>query len=365
MSLQAEIDTHRKEIRTDSYPMSFGELVNLYKDGELDLHPEFQRVYRWSLTQKSRWIESILLGIPLPSIFVVQREDGVWDVIDGLQRMSSVLEFMGELKDENQKKLPSLILEPTKYLPSLGGKSWKGGASKSLTLDQQRYIKRAKITINIIQRSSNEQAKYELFQRLNTGGSQLSNQEVRSCIIISVNREVYRWISELAANESFQRCIALADRQRNEQYDLELVVRFLVLSRVEAGGLVGVRELGEFLTDEVSNLAKSSTEKARQRMGTVFSETFENLDKALEGDSFRKYDRERDRFVGGFSIAAFEVIALGIGFHGGQVAKTGEQLARMVKGKVWSKPDFLTSTGITASQRLQNTLAFGRKVFAK
>ncbi len=96
--LQTQIDAARMQVHTDSYPMSIGELVNLYEDGELDIHPEFQRVYRWSEEQKSKLIESIILGIPLPSIFVAQRRDGVWDVVDGLQRISTILSFMGKLK---------------------------------------------------------------------------------------------------------------------------------------------------------------------------------------------------------------------------------------------------------------------------
>src|SRR5688572_24146371 len=112
-ALQAEIDSRRKEIKTDSYPMSIGELANLYKDHELDIHPEFQRFFRWSDFQKSRWIESVLLGIPLPSIFVAQREDGVWDVVDGLQRLSTLFQFMGLLRDQNDKPVKPLVLTGT------------------------------------------------------------------------------------------------------------------------------------------------------------------------------------------------------------------------------------------------------------
>ncbi len=86
MGLQEEIDLAAREIVTDAYQMSIGELINLYRDGDLDLHPEFQRFFRWTRAQQSRLIESILIGLPLPSIFVYQRADGVWDVIDGLQR---------------------------------------------------------------------------------------------------------------------------------------------------------------------------------------------------------------------------------------------------------------------------------------
>ncbi|MDY7856945.1 DUF262 domain-containing protein, partial [Proteus mirabilis] len=124
MSLIDEINNARLQVHADSYPMSIGELVNLYIDEELEIHPEFQRVYRWTPEQKSKLIESILLGIPLPSIFVSQRQDGVWDVVDGLQRLSTIFSFMGELRDENGDKLPALELLSTKYLPSLSGKAW-------------------------------------------------------------------------------------------------------------------------------------------------------------------------------------------------------------------------------------------------
>ena len=103
MSLQSEIDKMAKEIRTDKYPMSIGELASIYNAGDIDVHPEFQRIFRWDIIQKSNLIESILLGIPIPPIFVSQNEKGIWDVIDGQQRLSTIFEFMGILKDENQE----------------------------------------------------------------------------------------------------------------------------------------------------------------------------------------------------------------------------------------------------------------------
>jgi len=72
MGLQQEIDKTRAEIRTDGYPISIGEWVSIYEKHELDIHPEFQRFFRWSIRQKSRLIESLLLGIPIPEIFVAR-----------------------------------------------------------------------------------------------------------------------------------------------------------------------------------------------------------------------------------------------------------------------------------------------------
>src|SRR6266851_3082575 len=117
MGLQDEITSQSVQIKTDAYSMSIGELLNLYRDEELDVHPEFQRVYRWTPFQKSRLIESLLLGIPIPPIFVAQRKDGIWDVVDGVQRLSTIFQFMGELRDEDGKLLEPLVLEKTKFLP--------------------------------------------------------------------------------------------------------------------------------------------------------------------------------------------------------------------------------------------------------
>jgi uncharacterized protein with ParB-like and HNH nuclease domain len=176
--LQEEIDKSRAIIRTDGYSMSVGEWISLYERGEIDIHPEFQRFFRWSPKQKSRLIESILLGIPIPQIFVAQREDGVWDVVDGLQRLSTIYQLAGILRDEENQLVPELVLERTKYLPSLMGKKWDdpNDPDNSLTPLQRVTIKRSKINVHIILAQTDESSKYELFQRLNTGGSPLSEQ---------------------------------------------------------------------------------------------------------------------------------------------------------------------------------------------
>jgi len=111
MGLQEELENRRKEIRTDAYSMSVGELNNLYENREIEIHPEFQRFFRWSPTPKTRLIESLLIGLPIPQVFVSQREDGIWDVVDGLQRLSTIYEFVGILRDENGQKQPPSTLE--------------------------------------------------------------------------------------------------------------------------------------------------------------------------------------------------------------------------------------------------------------
>ena len=129
MPLDKQIESARKEIATDGYDMSVGEILNLYRDGELIIHPEYQRLFRWDPSRKTRFIESLLLGIPLPPIFVFQTKTGVWELIDGLQRLSTIFEFVGVLKaqggappDEGPARL-----QGTNFLPDLSEKAWEPG----------------------------------------------------------------------------------------------------------------------------------------------------------------------------------------------------------------------------------------------
>ena len=162
MALQEEIEQKSKEIHTENLSMSIGEIISMYSEGDLDIHPEFQRFFRWSIQQKSKLIESILLNIPIPSIFVAQRADGIWDVVDGLQRMSTIFEFIGILKDEKKIIVPPLKLQETNLLPSLENKLWESEDNNSFTDAQQRYFKRSRLNFVIIQKESDENSKYEL-----------------------------------------------------------------------------------------------------------------------------------------------------------------------------------------------------------
>jgi Protein of unknown function DUF262 len=172
-TLQSEIDRKRKEIRSDSYSMSIGEWISLYEQQEIELIGGFQKSFRWSDSQKIALIESILLGIPIPSIYVYQRKDGIWEVVDGLQRLSTIYQFVGILKDENGSLISPFTLQQTEYLPSLAGKIWKDkehpqGSIKGLTPNQRFLVKKTKIDVQIVLEGNNNQFKYDLVQRLNT-----------------------------------------------------------------------------------------------------------------------------------------------------------------------------------------------------
>ena len=371
--LEEEIENRRREIRTDSYPMSIGEIINLYLEGDLDIHPEFQRVYRWDILQKSRLIESILLGIPLPSIFVAQRDDGIWDVVDGLQRLSTIFSFLGIYRDENQIRLQPLKLTKTEYLPSLENKFWSEeiDSENCLSKELQRAFKREKIDIKIIKRESDEDTKYDLFQRLNTFGSSLSDQEVRNCLMIMINRDFFYYMKDLSESENFRQTIPITSRQVQEQYYLELVLRFFVLKDLDVGNLTPdekfkLVDVGEFLTYKTKGIASSDSfnfEKEKE----IFDQVFSMLNEALGEDSFRKY--YNNKYTGAFSITIFEVLALGLGFHAKSkqidISDYSQKLKQisttLQENDIYKK---YSGAGSKAASRIPSLIPLGRKLLA-
>ncbi|WP_016952867.1 DUF262 domain-containing protein [Anabaena sp. PCC 7108] len=366
MPLQEEIDKTRQEIRTDGYSMSIGEWISLYQSNEIDIHPEFQRVFRWSDHQKSTFIESILLGIPIPPIFVSQRDDGVWDVVDGVQRLSTIYEFVGLLKKDNQEETPPIALQKTTYLPSLKGKKWDdpNDTDNSLTQAQRLLIKRAKIAVNIVEKESDAMMKYELFQRLNTGGAIATPQEVRNCILLMLNKKLYELMRSLANYEPFKNCISLSDRLYEEQYDMELVLRFILLFDKDEED---IRKLGDdvsiFLTEEMRKMALEQ-ELDYSHIETAFKKTFDVLNETTEDVSFKRYKSEEDRFLGGFLLSVFEVVALGIGYNY-KNPPPKNQISDLIKS-IWSDPIYKkwSGAGVNADRRLPYLIPLGRGVFS-
>lgn len=125
-----------------------------------------------------------------------QREDGVWEVVDGLQRLSTILEFIGELRDLDGKAVAPSSLVGTTYLPSLHGRSFDTGTNP-LDPGQRINFKRAKLDIKIVKEAEEATTKYDLFDRLNSGGSVLSDQEFRNSLIVMSNPDFMDWLEKL------------------------------------------------------------------------------------------------------------------------------------------------------------------------
>lgn len=368
MSLAAQIEKKRKEIKTDGYPMSISEWISMYERDELDIHPEFQRFFRWSHGQKTSLIESILLGIPLPPIFVSQRADGVWDVVDGLQRLSTVFQFVGVLKDEKGQQVEPLVLGGTKYLPALKDIEWenKDDGKKSLSKDLQLVLKRSKIAASIVLKESDETAKYDLFQRLNTGGSELSPQEVRNCLLIMINKRFFDWLKGLSQEADFIEATALSDRPIEEAYDVELALRFIVLSQITPAGIKSVGDVGAFLTEEMTEIAQNRRYK-KADVKKLFVDTFSLLNEVLGDDAFKRFSLRKKRHEGGFLLSLYETVGLGVAFNiASGTLCTKSDIPERARS-LWSNPSFTdwATAGVTATRRLPRLIPLGRELFKK
>jgi hypothetical protein len=353
--LLQEVTKSRQEYVTDGYSMSIGEIVSNYKEGEIDINPDFQRKFRWTDHLKSRLIESILIGVPLPSVFVYQNEKGIWEVVDGVQRISTILEFMGELKDENGNKLQPSILTKTKMLPSLEGMTWENLPKEPLQID----FRRTKIEVKIIKSTSHQNAKFEVFQRLNYS-SVLSGQEFRNAVLIMLDKDLYNWLRSLAENSDFVNCLDLTDRWKDEQYHYELVLRLFIFSLYVDKPIY---KIDDFINDnflyngDTSLISKIqngefnlSIEKSK------FDKTFNLLFAAKGVEIFKKGGRGTQ-----FLESYFEVIAIGLYFN---IDKYTLDDLDYIRQKVDNIEVSIPKAANTSS-RIPQTVKYGKEYFNK
>ncbi len=360
-TLEAQLEDARRAISTDGYPMSVGELTNMFREKELIIRPPFQRLFRWDEDQKSRLVESILIGIPLPSVFVAQDENGNWELVDGLQRISTLLQLQGLL---DHADFPPLRLRATKYLPALENLVWEDSEhpDQALTAAQRRDIKRSKIDLKIVQRESDAKTKFDLFQRLNSFGSKLSNQEIRNAQLVGVNSAFVEWVSGLAAHEAFVSLLSLPDSSMRKKYDEELVLRFLYLHALSDEDIRGIRNFQDGLQEFAISLALDFDDSYKQQAEQVFKETFDRL---LDADEkvLGRWDSVKQDFKGGFLNSSFEALAISLGYLIREGVNTRTDL-RACAIEFWNLPDMTTrfATGKSTEARLSMMVPAGRDI---
>lgn len=376
MTLQDEIDKEKKLIQTDSYPMSIGELISMYNDKELNIHPDFQRYIRWSDDQKSKFIESILLGIPIPPIFVSQEKNGVWDVVDGLQRLATILGFVGCLRDENNKPIPPTKLATTKikYLPALQGKTWKGDNDATSFTDAQRlYFKREKLNIQIVKKESDPNIKFELFTRINSLGAHLSDQELRNCVFIMKDNALFKLIDRLSEYPPFVNCLDISEKDRLEKYNQEIVSRFFVIKNADLKEIKRAGNFAEFITDFLTKNWWGNSTYNLDAEEAIFKKTFDILDGTLQENSFKKYNLTKGRCEGRFLVSAFEAIAIGLAKNINSwdlTEQNKEEVNRDFENKIkllWGDKKFTSKSGIGGkfNTRIPEVVPLGTNLFRR
>ena len=189
VELIRDVDLQLKSVHTQSLDISFNELADMIKEGELDISPDYQRLFLWSEGARSRFIESLLLEMPVPPIYVVEEEDNKKLLIDGLQRLSSYLHFRGML-DAPHLKPPlqngdKLVLQDCDIIKSLNGKTYD-----NLGTALQIKLKRSFVRVEVVRKG--EQSKVQVlyvqttkYWRCGSDGSavtQLHDSPTRPCV---------------------------------------------------------------------------------------------------------------------------------------------------------------------------------------
>jgi len=177
------------DIFVENKPFSLRQLVDLIESGDIQLDSSFQRNFVWDRTRQSRLIESILLGLPLPSIYLSQFDDGTLAVVDGLQRLTTIRRF---IKDD-------FALSNLEYLDNCNGMKYSQ-LLEVLSALRVRRFGQTQIMCFVIDYRSPSKLKFDLFRRLNTGGKPLNNQEIRNCLS---RYPLQKALKEMVSSESF------------------------------------------------------------------------------------------------------------------------------------------------------------------
>ncbi|MEK4176451.1 DUF262 domain-containing protein [Aeribacillus sp. FSL K6-2848] len=300
------VDSKIKKVRTRSLDLSFNELLDMYENGELIIDPDYQRLFRWSEEKQSRFIESLILEMPIPPIYVIEREEGVYELIDGLQRISSYLHFRGSLKT---KKNQYLTLTGCDIVNQLDGYTYN-----DLPKPLQIKLKRNFVRVEIIRRESDQRLRYYMFKRLNTGGELLSEQEIRNCTIRLLDDKFNEFIIELSKNEDFVNCISnLSDEKKDQKYDEELVLRFFAFKNYRHKYR---HDVGSFMTDYMEGVSYKKGEEGHiefdyDKEREIFNKTFKVLNLTL-GEYVFSRTNNNGKFISSFSPYHFEAFTLGI-----------------------------------------------------
>lgn len=337
--LDQQIDAERNNIRTDKIDLSYGELASLYENNELVVSPEYQRLFRWNDDKKAAFIESLLLGFPIPAIFVAEKDTGVWELVDGLQRLSTVFEFMGILRNEDgEKKSPLSInfsVPDDRKLPALQGISFD-----RISLRSRLALKRTYCRVEVIKVGSASAMKYDVFERLNTGGARLEPQEVRNAIFRATDPSFMEFVDKLAAYLPFSEGLQLSENQRNTMYDKGLVLRFLTLKNNFDNF---THDVEPFITNYVRRVLKGNVDFDQGSEKSVFERTFKITNDALSTDAWRHF--RNGKYTGGFSVYLFDAISIAVASNLEKIEQLGHAVLETRCNELKKNSDFLDHTG--------------------
>ncbi len=267
--LAMQLKNERRTVDFDTFDIIVQQLLSMLEKKELDIAPVYQRQFRWDDVRCSQLVESYLLGIPVPSLFMATNADGTWELVDGVQRLSTLVKFAGseELRNQlgafSQKLIEPLVLQGLEKLSEFNGLRF---SDLPETIQRQFQLRPVKvITLND---KSDMKVRFDLFERLNTGGIVLTAQEIRSCVY---RGRFSQFLEEMAKDENFNTVVWLTERQSLDGTKEECVLRFFAfLHRYKQF----VHSVIDFLNTYMKDAAKSF-DYAKGEI--TFRETFRQL----------------------------------------------------------------------------------------
>lgn len=320
------VDKAISGVRTRAVDVSFNELFDMYKSKELIINPDFQRLFRWSEGKQSQFVESLILELPIPPIYVIEVEDGVYELIDGLQRISSYLHFRGKHPSNPDETEQFLTLADCDVLPMLNGHTYE-----DLPQAIQIKLKRHFIRMEVLRRESKKQYRYHMFKRLNTGGELLSPQELRNCTIRLLDNTFNDFLKRIVKEPGFETCMAqLTEEKREQMYMEEYALRFFAIKNDQASY---EKDIGDFLTEYMESVAIPEKPAGFDYTAEeqTFRTTFRVLSEALGETAFSGVNKQGNP-MGYFSSLHFEALTLGIQPHLDELAGAGDAQKEKFKG---------------------------------
>lgn len=203
-----------ESIRVTTKSFSLRNILDLIREGSLDLAPDFQRLRVWKPVQQTQLIESLLLQIPLPTFYFAEDTDGILRVVDGVQRLSTIDDFVNGGSDGNG----GFLLDGLEYIADVRGKRFG-----NLPPLWKRRIYNTQIVVHVIAPSTPAPVMYDIFRRINTGGTPLNAQEIRHCVSKPRSRA---FLKRLVGLPEFGRATGNRLRDQNRMIDREMALRF-------------------------------------------------------------------------------------------------------------------------------------------
>lgn len=270
LNFEAQLDKERRKVDFDTFDFSVKELVSMASDGIINVAPEYQRQFRWPEENQSRFIESVFLGIPVPSLFMAANKDGTWELIDGVQRLSTLIHFIG-----NEEQLAKFNFDSRLKLTGLDSlDDFNDCDFGDIPHTIQLKFSLRPLKVTTLSDKSDLKVRFDLFERLNTGGVILTKQEIRGCVY---RGEFNDFLTEMSKNEDFNACVNLPESKGNDGTKQELALKFFAY--LNTRDTFDHSVVGFLNTYTESCIIKFNYKKNR----IIFEETFKQLRVALPG----------------------------------------------------------------------------------